>query len=173
MKLSYLLYQQLKRKEKLICLHCTPSLVSNCQNWVKSLSGMSTPRHASVQISPRYSDLTCILLISPNTHFCMMTSSNGNIFCVTGPLCGEFTGRQWNPSAKASDAKLGYILWSAPWMNGWVKNCEAGDSRRQLAHYDVILMGLISSCHVEPRPVDLNPHTAKGAMTLTFKSKDI
>ena len=23
---------------------------------------------------------------------CMMTSSNGNIFCVTGPLCGEFTG---------------------------------------------------------------------------------
>ena len=24
--------------------------------------------------------------------FCMMTSSNGNIFRVTGPLCGEFTG---------------------------------------------------------------------------------
>ena len=23
---------------------------------------------------------------------CMMTSSNGNIFRVTGPLCGEFTG---------------------------------------------------------------------------------
>ena len=23
----------------------------------------------------------------------MMTSSNGNIFRVTGPLCGEFTGR--------------------------------------------------------------------------------
>ena len=25
----------------------------------------------------------------------MMTSSNGNIFCVTGPLCGEFTGPRW------------------------------------------------------------------------------
>ena len=25
-------------------------------------------------------------------HSCMMTSSNGNIFRVTGPLCGEFTG---------------------------------------------------------------------------------
>ena len=25
-------------------------------------------------------------------HYCMMTSSNGNIFRVTGPLCGEFTG---------------------------------------------------------------------------------
>ena len=23
---------------------------------------------------------------------CMMTSSNGNIFRITGPLCGEFTG---------------------------------------------------------------------------------
>ena len=27
-----------------------------------------------------------------------MTSSNGNIFHVTGPLCGEFTGDLWNPS---------------------------------------------------------------------------
>ena len=29
----------------------------------------------------------------PKRHtFDMMTSSNGNIFRVTGPLCGEFTG---------------------------------------------------------------------------------
>ena len=26
---------------------------------------------------------------------CMMTSSNGNIFRVAGPLCGEFTGHRW------------------------------------------------------------------------------
>ena len=25
---------------------------------------------------------------------CMMTSSNGNIFRVSGPLCGEFTGHR-------------------------------------------------------------------------------
>ena len=25
----------------------------------------------------------------------MMASPNGNISCVTGPLCGEFTGRRW------------------------------------------------------------------------------
>ena len=25
----------------------------------------------------------------------MMTSSNGNIFSVTGPLCGKFTGHRW------------------------------------------------------------------------------
>ena len=30
----------------------------------------------------------------------MMTSSNGNIFLVTGNLCGEFTGSQWNPHTK-------------------------------------------------------------------------
>ena len=36
----------------------------------------------------------------------MMTSSNGNILRVTGPLCGEFTGHRWIPRAKASDAEL-------------------------------------------------------------------
>ena len=30
----------------------------------------------------------------------MMTSWNGNIFRVTGPLCGEFTGHQWIPVTK-------------------------------------------------------------------------
>ena len=33
----------------------------------------------------------------------MMTSSNGNIFHVTGHLCGEFTGPRWIPHTKASD----------------------------------------------------------------------
>ena len=35
-----------------------------------------------------------------------MTSSNGNILRVTGPLCGEFTGHRWIPRTKASDADL-------------------------------------------------------------------
>ena len=30
----------------------------------------------------------------------MMTSSNGNIFHVTGPLCWEFTGHRWFPLTK-------------------------------------------------------------------------
>ena len=42
----------------------------------------------------------------------MMTSSNGNMFRVTGLLCGEFTGRI--PHTKASDAELWSFLWSAP-----------------------------------------------------------
>ena len=43
----------------------------------------------------------------------MMTSSNGNIFRVTGHLCGEFTGHRWIPRTKASDAEFCF-LWSAP-----------------------------------------------------------
>ena len=44
----------------------------------------------------------------------MMTSSNGNIFRVTGHLCGEFTGHRWITSKKASDAEIWCFLWSAP-----------------------------------------------------------
>ena len=43
----------------------------------------------------------------------MMTSSNGNIFLVIGPLLGEFTGHRWISFTKASDADL-IFLWSAP-----------------------------------------------------------
>ena len=32
------------------------------------------------------------VMIHAFTEHSMMTSSNGNIFRVTGPLCGEFTG---------------------------------------------------------------------------------
>ena len=71
----------------------------------------------------------------------MMTSSNGNIFCITGPFCEEFTGPRWIPLTKASDAELWYFLWSVPGINGWVNNREAGDLRHQRAHYDVIVMG--------------------------------
>ena len=78
----------------------------------------------------------------------MMTSSNGNIFCVTGPLWGEFTGHRWFPRRKASDAELWYFLWSAPWINGWVYNHEAGDLRRHRFHYDVIVM--MTSCPFYP-----------------------
>ena len=47
-------------------------------------------------------------------HSSMMTSSNGNIFGVTGPLCGEFTVDRWIPHTKDSDAELWSFLWSAP-----------------------------------------------------------
>ena len=43
-----------------------------------------------------------------------MTSSNGNIFRVIGPLCGEFIGHRWIPRTKASDAEFWCFLWYAP-----------------------------------------------------------
>ena len=62
-----------------------------------------------------------------------MTSSNGNIFRVTGHLCGEFPHKgQWR----------GTLMFTliCNRINGWVNNCEAGDLRRNHAHYDVIVM---------------------------------
>ena len=44
----------------------------------------------------------------------MKTSSNADIFCVTGPLWGEPTGHRWTLLTKASDAELWCFLWSAP-----------------------------------------------------------
>ena len=69
----------------------------------------------------------------------MMTSWNGNIFRVTGHLCGEFTGPRWIPHTKASDAELWCFLWSAR-ISSWVNTREAGDLRRHRGHYDVIVM---------------------------------
>ena len=76
----------------------------------------------------------------------MMTSSNGNIFRVTGHLCGEFTGDRWIPRTKVSNADLWCFLWSPPWINGWVNNREAGDLRRHRSHYDVIIMYIYNLC---------------------------
>ena len=63
-----------------------------------------------------------------------MTSSNGNIYRVTGPLCGEFTGHkgQW----------CGTLMFSliCAWTNGWVNNRDTSDLRRRRAHCDVTVM---------------------------------
>ena len=70
----------------------------------------------------------------------MMTSSNGNIFRVTGHLRREFTGPRWIPRTKASDAEIWYFLWSAPEWTIEINNREASDLRRHRDHYDVTIM---------------------------------
>ena len=63
------------------------------------------------------------LLLSPT--FFMITSSNGNIFRVTGPLCGEFTGPGEFPTQRPVtrsfdvffDLHLNKRLSKQPW--GW------------------------------------------------------
>ena len=52
-------------------------------------------------------------IVAPIWFWSMMTSSNENIFRVTGHLCGEFTGLRWIPRTKVSDAELWCFLWSA------------------------------------------------------------
>ena len=62
---------------------------------------------------------------SVNERSLMTTPSNGNIFRVTGPLCGEFTGDRWIPSQRSVtrsfdaffDPRLNKRLSKQPW--GW------------------------------------------------------
>ena len=81
-----------------------------------------------------------------DTGFCyMITSSNGNIFRVTGPLCGEFTGRRWIPPHKGQWRRALMFSLICHWIDGWVNNREAGDLRRHRAYYDVIVMLVIQA----------------------------
>ena len=54
--------------------------------------------------------MLCFTLVYSRVTVNMMTSSNGNIFRVTGHLCGEFTGHRWIPRRKANDAELWCFL---------------------------------------------------------------
>ena len=83
-----------------------------------------------------------LLVCYPGDIMNMMTSSNGNIFRVTGHLCGEFTGHRWIPRTKVSDAEL-WFFFDCAWINDWVNNREAGDLRRHRRHYDVNVMNLL------------------------------
>ena len=69
----------------------------------------------------------------------MMTSSNENIFRVTGHLCRGIHRSRWIPHTKASDAEL-WCFFICVWITGWVNNRAAGDLRRYRAHYDVSAM---------------------------------
>ena len=98
-----------------------------------------------------------------------MTSSNRNIFCVTGHLRGEFTGPWWIP-CKGQRRGAMVFSWVCVWINGWVNNREAGDRRRYRAHYDVTVMfsppptntiyasPRISSCSLYQTMKNCRPH---------------
>ena len=75
----------------------------------------------------------------------MLTSSNGNIFRVTGHLCGEYTGHRWFSPRKGQ--WRGALMFSlmCVWMNGWVNSGEAGDLRRHSVNYDVIVMSIVAA----------------------------
>ena len=89
----------------------------------------------------------------------MMTSSNGNIFRVTGHLCEEFTGPRWIPRTKASTRSFGvfFDLRRIKQLNkqswGWWLLI------RYRAHYDVTVMH--AWLHAYPLPTQ----THRGAAT--------
>ena len=69
----------------------------------------------------------------------MMTSSNGNIFRVTGHLCGEFTGPGEFPVQRPVTRNFD-VFFIFDWLNSWVNNREAGHLRRYRTDCDVIVM---------------------------------
>ena len=71
-----------------------------------------------------------------------MTSSDGNIFRVTGPLCEEFTGPDEFPTQRpvTRNFDVFFDLRLNKMINGWVNNRGAGDLRRHSGHYDVSVM---------------------------------
>ena len=78
-------------------------------------------------------------MISNKTLY-MMTSPNGNIFRVTGHLCGEFTCLRWIPRTKASDG--GALMFSLIY-NWCLKKVEKIIVRLVIwdaTNYDVIVM---------------------------------
>ena len=69
----------------------------------------------------------------------MMTSSNGNIFRVTGPWLGKSTGYRWIPLTKASHRRgslMFYLI--CTWTNSWTNNRHAGHLRHHRAHYNYL-----------------------------------
>ena len=80
--------------------------------------------------------LTCARTPStPHT----ITSSNGNIFRVTGPLSGELIGDRLIPPQQHWRGAFMFSLIYA-WANGFVNNRDAGDPRLRRAHCDVTVM---------------------------------
>ena len=59
--------------------------------------------------------MACTISVKNTTATCeVLRPSNGNIFRVTGPLCGEFTRHWWIPHTKASDAELWCFFYLHP-----------------------------------------------------------
>ena len=84
--------------------------------------------------------------VSSSYTWCIMASSNGNSFPVTGHLCGEFTGNRWIPSQRP--VTRSFDVFFDLCLNKRLSNTrDAGDLRRHCSHYDVIVMEDFLSCY--------------------------
>ena len=95
-----------------------------------------------------------------------MTSSNGNIFRVTGLCAGNSPVAAESPTKGQWRGALMFSLICAQ-INGWVNNCEAVGLRRHRTHYDAIVLSFMlkrDSRQIpqrqNPQQYMLFPHTA-------------
>ena len=91
-------------------------------------------------ISTRHSRLVWLIQLF------MMTSSNGNIFRVTGLCAGNSPVPVNSPHKGQWRGALMFSL-ICVWINGWVNKREAGDLRRHRGHHDVIVMWKLLHWH--------------------------
>ena len=59
-----------------------------------------------LQITEIKNKLAVVCVEQSKRRYLIITSSNGNTFRVTGPLCVELTGDRWIPLTKTSDTDL-------------------------------------------------------------------
>ena len=106
--------------ERIFLLQMSLKLVSNCpfNNMPALIKIIAWPQqtvnHYLNQIWPMHISLFGPQWFSVLDTICILTSSNGKKFRITGPLCGEFTCHRWFPLTKTSDAEFWYFLLYAP-----------------------------------------------------------
>ena len=129
----------------------------NTYTYLSYVCGVPYVYFSVSRVTFRYNHIQCF----------MMTSSNGNIFRVTGRLCGEFTGHRWIPLTRARKRRraLMFSLICA-WVNGCINNREAGDLGRHRAHYDVIAMWMCISSYSLVKLVNVWHTTLASAVRL-------
>ena len=104
---------------KVICMFC---YMITTRHFVYIVTPQIAHKHIFFSMSPVHR-IGCVF---------MMTSSNGNIFRVTGHFPHK---GQWRVA-------LMFTLISV-WINDSVNNREAGDLKRYRPHYDVIVMCVV------------------------------
>ena len=110
------------------CFHVFPSGNFLLQRFSECIVERPADRPLGFLFSPPISQFDTDTRGEPTPARCItiMTSANGNIFRVTGLLCGEFTGHRWIPRTKASDAELWCFFYLRPnkrlsrqWWGWW------------------------------------------------------
>ena len=125
---------------------CANTTVHNNHQKVKSW------RRCSIAL---YAGHGCIYCVDKSTQLNMMTSSNGNIFRVTGPLCGEFTGPGEFPTQRPVtrsfdvffDLRLNKRLSKQPW--GWWFETPSWSLWRHCNEYAAKYIGMINILKIE------------------------